>query len=194
MASFPSPPYWQRGLLLSPPHFSIITPLTFDSEKTHAEGKKVLRNGLESSTWMGNWVSIPWLNSAEQKQKERTLRVWQKRAFPLDVVHWLVAQLSYNHEEFQCLLVGSICFRHFKAFELSTSWAGKNSLMVRFQKPLLVIRAPSAWSFIQLSVCACLLNALFPSNYWLLELLQDSLCFIWTSNAWMESVLVLSIF
>lgn len=60
-------------------------------------------------------------------------------------------------------MVGFICFRHFP-FKLSTCWAYKSSLKVQFQKPLLVTRAASACSFIQLPVCACLLSVLFQES------------------------------
>lgn len=93
------------------------------------------------------------------KSKEKTLKVWQK-TFPLDIFHWLMAQLLNIHLEFQCVLLGFIWFWHFP-FKLSTSWVCKSSSKVQFQKPLLVKRVPSAYSFIQLPVGACLLNALF---------------------------------
>lgn len=102
--------------------------------------------------------SIPGLYSLEQKQKRKhsgsgkNLFLW---TYSIGLWH-----NCCTSTELECLLVGFLCCRLF-SFNFSTSWSCKGSWKVQFQKPLLVTRAPSAHFFIQLPVCACLLNALF---------------------------------
>ena len=109
---------------------------------------------------MDEKLSIWFLDSThERKSKKRKLAGFGNKLFL-----WTYSiGLWYNCCTSQCLLVGFICFRHFP-FKLNTCWAYKSSLKVQFQKPLLVTRAASACSFIQLPVCACLLSVLFQES------------------------------
>lgn len=92
-----------------------------------------------------------------------------------------------------------ICFKHFP-FKLSTTWSCESSSKVQFQKPLLVTRAPSACSFIQFPVCACLLNAFFqvtidcwnfyriPNDSFDLQMLGRSQCWSYPLSTTWKSV------
>lgn len=158
----------QRSLLLIPLLLAIISSklfflFLFHSEKIVFRKKKVLgknfffslMNGLESSKWMRNYLfldSTRWSKS-KRENTQGLAKTFSSGHIPLACGTTAVPLLSLN------VYWLASCAAGFSNF--STFWSCKGSSKVRFQKPLLVTRAPSARSFIQLPVCACLLNALF---------------------------------